>query len=69
MTTGSRRPSGRRIFSEEQAQALIKAYNEGTTQESLCRVAEEMIGKPVSISTIRNLLQRRSYKNLAAQVN
>ena len=69
MTTGRRRPSGRRIFSPEQAQALIKAYEDGTTQQSLCRVAEDMIGQPVSLSTIRNLLHGRSYKNLAAQVN
>lgn len=64
-----RRPSGRRIFSQEQAQALIKAYDDGATQQSLCRVAEEMIGQPVSLSTIRNLLHGKSYKNLAAQVN
>jgi hypothetical protein len=69
MTTGRRHPSGKRLFSEEQAQALIKAYDDGATQRSLCRVAEEMIGQPVSLSTIRNLLHGRSYKNLAAQVN
>ena len=34
MTTGRRRPSGKRLFSEEQAQALIKAYDDGATQQS-----------------------------------
>ena len=67
MTTTRRHPTGRRLFSEEQAQALIKAYNEGATQQSLSRVAEEMVGKPVSISTIRNLLSARTYRNLAGQ--
>ena len=69
MIPGRRRPSGKRLFSEAQAQALIKAYDDGATQQSLCRVAEDMIGQPVSLSTIRNLLHGRSYKNLAAQVN
>ena len=69
MTTVRRRPSGRRIFSQEQAQALLKTYEEGATQQSLCRVAEEMIGQPVSLSTIRNLLHGRSYKDLEVQVN
>ena len=60
-------PTGRRLFSEEQAQALIRAYEAGATQQGLCREAEQMIGKPVSLSTIRNLLNARTYKNLSAQ--
>ena len=67
MTTGRRHPTGRRLFSEEQAQALIKAYDEGETQRSLCQIAEEMVGQPVSLSTIRNLLNARTYKELATQ--
>ena len=67
MTTRRRHPSGRRLFSEEQAQALIRAYDEGATQQHLCRVAEDILGQPVSLSTIRNLLNARTYKDLAAQ--
>ena len=59
------RTSGRRLFSEDQAQALIRAYEDGETQKSLCQVAAEMVGKPVSLSTIRNLLHARTYKDLA----
>ena len=69
MTTRRPRPGGRRIFTDEQAYALIEAYDKGATQLSLCRVAEEMVGKPVSLSTIRNLLHGRSYKGLAAQAS
>ena len=69
MTTRRPHPGGRRLFSDDQAQALIKAYDDGATQQSLCRVAEEMVGKPVSLSTIRNLLHGRSYKDLAAQAS
>ena len=67
MTTGRQHPTGRRLFSEDQAQALIKAYDEGATQQYLCRVAEDMVGQPVSLSTIRNLLRARTYKELATQ--
>ena len=67
MTIGRRHPTGRRLFSEEQAQALIKAYDDGETQQSLRRSAEEMVGQPVSLSTIRNLLHARTYKELATQ--
>ncbi len=67
MTSSRKHPTGRRLFSEEQAYRLIKAYDEGETQQALCRVAEEMVGHPVSISTIRNLLSSRTYKNLAVQ--
>ena len=67
MTSIRKHPTGMRLFSEEQAYQLIKAYDEGETQQALCRVAEEMVGHPVSLSTIRNLLRARTYKNLAAQ--
>ena len=61
------RPPGRRIFSEEQALDIIRRYNEGVTQVQLCQDAQSMIGKPVSISTIQNLLSGRTYKDLTGQ--
>ena len=61
------RPPGKRIFTEEQVLELKQRYDEGATQVQLCRDAETMIGKPVSISTIRNLLAARTYKSLTAQ--
>lgn len=68
MTTRRQHPAGRRLFSEEQAKALIDAYEEGATQKALCIVAESMIGNPVSLSTIRNLVKARTYRELAANV-